>query len=319
MKLHDQSYYTPPQNIPVFKIALDGVSNVPVSVSRYTTERLPLIWHMHEYVQINYVHQGKVKHVINDHCYDIMKGDIFVVPPYVPHTLVEASQDDGIIYEFEFEPRFINQNLGNLEYVKTFLDFAYIEPFLEENYLMKPRLNLSSKIQMEVEHILNEAYQEYTQKNEGYELLLKALLMKLLVLVGREFNRNSSNSDTYPLYTRHKEAIMLALDYINANYNKTLSLEDVAKRSMLSQSYFSYLFKIVTSKTFVEYVNDLRISQAMELLRTTNRRVIDICCEVGFNNVNYFNKLFRQQTGVTPVFYRKDCRNEVDISELGRR
>ena len=74
---------------------------------------------------------------------------------------------------------------------------------------------------------------------------------------------------------------------------------------MFSQSYFSYLFKSITSKTFIEYLNQLRILKAMELLKTTDKRVLDICYEVGYNNVNNFNRLFRQQTGTSPLVYRK--------------
>lgn len=297
------------KHIPLYKLKLDGVEDIPTFLSRYKTKNLPLPWHRHEYMQINYVYQGKMKHVINNHEFEVIKGDIFVIPPYVPHRLIDAEQDDGIIYEFEFMPEFINQNFTSIENIKTFFDFAYIEPFLVSENQIKPRLNLSGKVQMEVEGILNEALNEYTKKENGYGLLIKSLLLKLLVLVGREFTKGLNKPDSSDaIFSRHRDAIYNAIEYINQNYNKSLSIEDVAKVSMVSQSYFSYLFKSITSKTFVEYLNGLRISQAMELLKTTNNRVLDICYEVGFNNVNHFNKLFRQQTGVSPLYYRKNVK-----------
>ena len=93
--------------------------------------------------------------------------------------------------------------------------------------------------------------------------------------------------------------------YLKENHKEDLSVDDVAHRFLLSSSYFRYLFKSITSKTFTEYLNSIRIMKAMELLKTTDMRVLDISFEIGFNNVNHFNKVFKQQTGVTPVNYRK--------------
>lgn len=161
------------------------------------------------------------------------------------------------------------------------------------------------RIQIEVENILNEALSEYTKRGSGYLLIIKSLLLKLLVMVGREFTRELQKSDSLPAFNRHRDSIFGAIKHIHRNYNKDLCVEDVAKISMLSQSYFSYLFKSVTAKTFIEYLNDIRISKAMELLKNTNKRVLDICYDVGFNNVNHFNRLFRQKTGITPMVYRR--------------
>lgn len=294
------------KDTPLFTLQRDGVEDIPAFLSRYKTDRLPLAWHKHEYMQINYIYHGKMKHVINHHEFEVVKGDIFVIPPYIPHRLVDAENDDGIVYEFEFMPEFINQNFNSIENVKSFFDFAYIEPFLVGENQVKPRLNLYGKVQVEVENILNEALKEYTKKEPGYGLLIKSLLLKLLVLVGREFTRDLNKTGSETIYSRHRDAIQSAISYMNDNYQKSLGIEDVAKVSLLSQSYFSYLFKNITSKTFVEYLNGLRISKAMELLMNTDNRVLDICYEVGFNNIHHFNKLFKQQTGVSPLYYRKN-------------
>jgi AraC-like DNA-binding protein len=75
---------------------------------------------------------------------------------------------------------------------------------------------------------------------------------------------------------------------------------------MLSQSYFRSLFRQMFRKSFVEYVNGLRVAKACELIRSRpDLRIIDICHESGFNNVNYFNRLFHEATGLSPLAYRK--------------
>lgn len=293
------------RDIPLYKILPDGKENLPVFLCKYSANRLPLRMHRHEYLQINYIYRGSMKHVINNNEFEVFKGDIFIIPPYVPHRLIDSRDDTGEIIEFEFMPEFINSNFQSIDHVKSFFDFAYIEPFLVCENQVNPRLNLCGKEQIEAEAILNEALKEYTGKKPGYGLIIKSLLLKLLVIVGREFSASLDETGHDRIYSRHREAILMAVQYINDNYQNQITIDEVSRISLLSQSYFSYLFKSITSKTFVEYLNGIRISRAMELLRNTNERVIDICCEVGFNNVNHFNKLFRQIVGVSPLAFRK--------------
>src|SRR5699024_10243069 len=142
----------------------------------------------------------------NNNTYDLVKGDIFVIPPFVPHCIAPLGDTPAEVFEFEFMPSFINQSFDTLTHTEAFWDFAYIEPFLVEEKLVKPRLNLVGKIQIEVEDILNEALREYKQRKPGYELMAKSLLLKLLVIVGRELTHDLTESKTRPLFDRHRDA-----------------------------------------------------------------------------------------------------------------
>ncbi|NLC68788.1 MAG: AraC family transcriptional regulator [Clostridiaceae bacterium] len=294
------------KDILLIRVSDNKHGGLPVFVRKYILQPgAELGLHRHESMQINYICQGKGGHYINKHEFEIVKGDIFVIPPYIPHKISAAKDSNIQIFEFEFVPGFIYQNFGSIENVESFFDFAYIEPFLVGENNVKPRLNLVGKIQVEVENILNEVLMEYNNRRSGYLLVIKSLLLKLLVMVGREFTRELQDSETRPAFERHRDSIFEAIEYINRNYMKDLTVEEAARKSMLSQSYFSYLFKSITTKTFTEYLNDLRISRAMELLASTDKRVLDICYEAGFNNVNHFNRLFKQKTGVSPRTYRR--------------
>ncbi|NSW89351.1 MAG: helix-turn-helix domain-containing protein [Firmicutes bacterium] len=294
------------RDILLLKMSDNNHGGLPIFVRKYTVQpNTAGQLHRHEFMQINYVCHGKGGHYINKQEFKIIKGDIFVIPPYIPHKINTGEGSTIQIFEFEFIPEFINQNFGSIENVESFFDFAYIEPFLVGESRVKPRLNLVGKIQVEVENILNEVLMEYNERKSGYLLVIKSLLLKLLVMVGREFTRELQNSESHSAFERHRDSIFGAIKYIDQHYAEDLSVEEVARRFMLSQSYFSYLFKSITTKTFTEYLNDLRISKAMELLRSTDKRVLDICYEAGFNNVNHFNRLFRQKTGISPMIYRR--------------
>lgn len=293
------------EDIKLLKMVDNDHGNLPFFIRKYSMKDSDLGIHRHEYMQVNYICQGKGKHFVNNHGFDIIKGDIFVIPPYIPHNLSAPEDSSMEIIEFEFEPEFINQNFESIEHVESFFDFAYIEPFLVSENSVKPRLNLVGKQQIEVENILSEALNEYKDRKTGFILLIKSLLLKLLVLVGREFTKDLEGSESRSIFDRHRDAIFGSIKYINENYTEDMNCEDVARKFMLSKSYYSYLFKSITSKTFTEYVNGIRISKAMEILKNTDKRVVDICYETGFNNVNHFNRLFRQQTGIAPLAYRK--------------
>ena len=262
--------------------------------------------HRHEYVQIVYVWKGRLKHVINNNVFDVFRGDIFVIPPYVPHYFIKDDAEHFELVEFEFSPEYITDRFYTGLKDSGITDFAYLEPFLVVENEVKPRLNLQGRIQLEVENILSEVLREYETREEGFELLIRALLQKILVLVGREFRRSLSGSESQALYDRHRDALQASIDFIGLNYASDISLEEAARVAMLSQSYYRYLFKQMTQKTFTEYLNDLRISKATELLRVDrDKKIIDICYEVGYNNVNHFNRIFHQSTGASPTAFRK--------------
>lgn len=294
------------KDVPLLKMGDNKYGDLHFFIRKYSLKNCSTRLHRHEYMQINYVYQGKAKHLINNQELEINKGDIFVIPPYIPHAILKDDDSVAEIYEFEFEPKFINQNFEKIQNTESFMDFAYIEPFLVSESDVKPRLNLLGKIEMEVEDILNEVLREYIEKKSGYILLIKSLLLKLLVLVGREFTAYIDNTEARTIYDRHRGAIFEAEKYIDEHYMDELSVEYVAKKSMLSQSYFSYLFKSITSKTFVEYLNGLRISKALEFLKGSDKSILDICYQVGFNNINHFNRTFRQQMGMSPMAYRRN-------------
>ena len=94
--------------------------------------------------------------------------------------------------------------------------------------------------------------------------------------------------------------------YIYNHYSERLILEDVAKKFNLSRSYLSKKFKSVTGFGFKEYIINVRIQHACELLLNTNKSITDIAFECGFNDSNYFGDTFRRTKGISPNKYRKN-------------
>ena len=169
---------------------------------------------------------------------------------------------------------------------------------------VKPRFKLSEELQIKIEEILNEALLEFENKAPGYMLVVKSLLLKLLVITGRAYTEDIEGTETEEILNKYKSVVAASVEYIKDNFMKNITLKDVASYVNYSRSHFSYLFKVVTGQTIVEYINNLRIDKAIQLLKNTNKSVIEISLEVGFNTISNFNKTFKQLTGRTPKFYR---------------
>lgn len=103
--------------------------------------------------------------------------------------------------------------------------------------------------------------------------------------------------------------IAKAVEYINRNYRQELKLGDVANHIGMNESYLSHIFKKQTGNTFTDFVNNIRIKKAQALFRREDMNVQEVSELVGYANVSYFSRVFKQIVGVTPNEYRKtkDC------------
>ena len=95
------------------------------------------------------------------------------------------------------------------------------------------------------------------------------------------------------------------IKYIKTNYASKISIEEMADALDLSQSHFMKFFKNTMGTTFTEYLNDYRLTMASRLLISSEASILDIAAEVGFDNLSYFNRLFKKRFYVTPREYRK--------------
>ena len=133
--------------------------------------------------------------------------------------------------------------------------------------------------------------------------MIKTYLLNILVLLIRNYNYVSG--ETPPLLRSEKLAHMeAAIHFIDDNITMPLTLDELAQKAGMSRTYFSAVFKKLNGMTPWEYIGLKRIERAKHLLRTTEKSVLEISLDCGFNNISHFNRQFKQTTGVKPVDYR---------------
>lgn len=113
---------------------------------------------------------------------------------------------------------------------------------------------------------------------------------------------NLKNENGRPVY--HNEKIQPALDYIEMNFYKPISLKELASICFVSEPYFSRFFKSVMNCNLSDYITNLRIKKAKELLKDPEIKLITVAYETGYNDYSYFNRKFKKATGMTPCEYR---------------
>ena len=103
---------------------------------------------------------------------------------------------------------------------------------------------------------------------------------------------------------RSGNIIKTAKDYIDAHFDKDISLDDVSKVVNISPYYFSKIFKEESGLNFIEYLTNIRIEKAKNLLENSNLSVKEICISCGYSDPNYFSRSFKKNVGVTPTEYK---------------
>ena len=103
---------------------------------------------------------------------------------------------------------------------------------------------------------------------------------------------------------RKTTQIRPAINYIDANYDKAITLAEIARASHLSVSRLAHLFKDQMGVTLIDYVTQVRIERAKELLLGTDQSCTDVCFQVGYGNPSYFTRTFKSLAGMTPQQFR---------------
>lgn len=127
---------------------------------------------------------------------------------------------------------------------------------------------------------------------------LKELMFEIFALVESTIGTKTKAESTNKIIEQIKQLV-------DEHYAQDLSLEGIAEQVYLTPSYVSYLFKKETGQSLIRYITQVRMERAVELLRDTNMKIVDICKKLGYRSSNYFIQSFRQHYGVTPAKFRE--------------
>lgn len=230
--------------------------------------------HYHGFFELYYMKEGKCNYFISDHSYDVVSGDIVLVPKDTIHrTNYTSKTHSRLLLNFPEEfiaPEILNE-VNNLGY-----------------------LYRNKGVSHHIEGILSMIEQEYQKNDALTPHALRAYTEQLFVFM----IRHKTSEKRYQVGNTMVED---TIKYIQQNYMADIRLVTVAKRMNVSPEHLSRTFKKKTAFGFNEYLTLYRLQRAEQiLLNEPGRSIIDVAYACGFNDSNYFSYKFKEQYGISP-------------------
>ena len=273
--------YLESENTLFFNISNVGLFNLKSDMQ--------IIKHSHDFPEIGLVLSGEGFYHVNDEMHMISEGDILITAPGCIHY--EKSKEACAIEIM-------------------YLGFR-ITDFLRENYndiISQSRL-IHSGSAGEIHRIIKSILVETLEQQTDYKYVLEIEMMKLFILINRHFKSNKQITD-YPnslpeLVKFHRSTISIEVkDFILKNLNTNIDVKDIASRFFISPSYLMQVFKETYHTTIKHFMTYSRIERAKEMLQDTNHEISMIAKLLGYQDINYFFRVFKKYTNHTPLQYR---------------
>ncbi|WP_027627073.1 AraC family transcriptional regulator [Ruminiclostridium cellobioparum] len=254
-------------------------------------------FHWHNYLEIAFVKKGKGIYYVENRTYEMNEGDIVVINNIEPHYMEVLPPVNMVMPVVMFEPQLVWSS-------ESLFDYNYMEPFFERSSNFNNKIDSKSEIGRKIFAMLSEIEDEYVNKTVGYKLMIKAKLLHIITYLIRHYQDSSKSTESITSKSKRLEKLEKVFDYINGNYSQKIELHTLAELAYMSPNYFSTFFKQSTGFTPIEYLNKMRISKSIEMLRETDFSVAQIAMDCGFNNLANYNKIFKQLTETTPTRIR---------------
>lgn len=264
------------------KISCRGTPSVSESYCRM---------HYHNEVELLHIFSGKKDCILQNKTVTGNEGDIIFINERVPHATRNYVGCSDRLVQFRIDNFSAQYALGGNYNMALFLSNIQTDCVV---------LKKDTEICRRLTEIINIMAEENENKHQSYELIIKGYEN---IMAGILYRYNILRP-----YEYSTDALMRISDivrYVDSNYKKDISLEELCKKFSINKSYFCRQFKKATNRTFTEYLNFVRILEAQRLLSCMNDSITDISLECGFSAVSYFNRVFKSISGCSPKEFRK--------------
>jgi AraC-like DNA-binding protein len=270
--------------------------NLPVNLLRRSPQPdYPL--HSHEFSELVIVYAGRGIQITADGDYEVSGGDVFVVDGTMSHGYRDTA---GLkLVNLIFDLKNLESPLSDLPLFPSFHLLFSLTGKLKSTTAPRVRFKLDTTQLERVMTMVDAMEAELFDKPVGYRMMLTAQFMQLATLLIRCYEHQPQNKP-------HSQIAGLAevLGYINRNYRKKITLKALATFANMSESSLNRMFHLAVKESPINYCNQLRIHKAIILLLNSNLTISEIASAVGFEDSNYFSRLFRQVIGQSPRQYR---------------
>lgn len=268
-------------------IPLDDKTNVRFYTSKDSGSYVAPHWH--DAVEIICLQEGELKVVVENITYELKDSQCIMISPNRVHSTLCTRPNQAIV--FQIPEKFFEKFIPNAKCLSFELKDPADTPVEQSKVdIFKDTL---AKMQFLIEH-----------EPDGAVLKFNSLLFEILFQLYHNFSTSIVQSDL-TRRNRNLEKLKPVLEYISENYNRNISLEEIAGIAMFEPKYFCRFFKKYTGTTFLEHQNEIRLSKIYEDIITTDDKISDILEKHGFTNYKLFRKMFQSHFNTTPTQLRR--------------
>ncbi len=271
-----------------------------------TDRSLGTPWHFHPEVELLYSIKGRGTNFVGNSIHSIEEGELLLFGKNLPHTRL----GDKEYYNVNAHER---PEAIVIQFRENFLGDTFFE--VSELAHLKELLTRSSR-GLRFSGIVRERVVTKICKIRelsGLPSILELLSVLDLLASSKEYTYINPVDYVVKAHEKSSTKINQVYEYTISNFRENIALEHVASLTNQSRSGFCRYFKTHTRKSYIEYLTEIRIAYACELLREGNHDVTRASFASGFNNLSNFNRQFKKVMNVTPKEYRQTCMNKLSI------
>ncbi len=244
--------------------------------------------HHHSECELSTVLSGEGIYLVSGREYAFRPGDVFLFGGDEFHCLTDI-RGELTLLNLRFDLRFLWADADS---------FPILRLFFARNATFENRITQNPHTKRIHDGILS-LHRELSERRDGYPLMAKCLLCSMLLTIAREYGYIDPEAD-YAGLRNTVRPMRAAMEYIDGNLDRALSLREIASYATMSPTYFSAVFRKMNAISPWEYITIKRVERAIELLRTTDLTKLDIAQRCGFSSSSNFYKAFARVTGKTP-------------------
>lgn len=248
--------------------------------------------HWHEQLQFLYFKQGIVSIHCNTVVHTLSVGDVFAINGNELHYGTNISES-SLYYILKIDLRSFFKDSREI--------IPYIAQLAENRLLFQNEIHQDAALSVLFEQVIAEVIHQET----GYELAVNAGVYNIIAYMLRHYQQKLLPPSKHDGLTSNLEQLRPALTYLEQNYYNNIQLNTLANLANMSAQHFCRVFKKLTGKRPMEYIIALRINKAAVLLLENRFDINEVAVTVGFNDANYFSRVFKKYKMMTPSEFRQ--------------
>lgn len=257
----------------------------------------PVMPHWHDEAEFTLVTEGSGTYQVQLQAYEVHTGDLLFLPPATLHSITAPSGGYLHTETYVFHMHFLGVQAADICAVR------YLTPISSQKLVPPTRFSPTHPLYAPLHSLFLELNNTYEAKANGYELMLKADFLRLIALLLPYCREASAEPVLHSAYTAKLKGV---LAYIDQHYAEDLSISELAALCYFSEYHFMRFFKKYTGMSCMDYIKNLRLEKAAELLAHGTLSTLEVCLSSGFRNLSYFHREFKKKYGMTP---KKFCDN----------